>query len=223
MLKEKLYIVSEKIHDVIKQQVGVSVLPTEDFGWENYRYYSPVFRLMHVERYFIDNLLVLHITCFPHVSSGAPIFGFDIIGNEKSDKITGLFLDWSPVLYEHKWNLNKEWKNNRELPNWASMFSSQMIAIRPEDSTMLDNILDFSYNSFCEYINFVSSTYQYNENVIETIAPSVIEKQNFYCEQQAKNPRTLAALIHKIGAERANYFMQHVLFPKIASAPATAF
>lgn len=214
MLQKKLYDISEKMHSLIKRQTGVCVLPTDDYGWENYRYYSPSFRLMHVERYFADGLLVLHVTCFPHATSAAPIFGFDIIGSDKSDKVTGLFLDWSPVLYEQRWNLSKDWKNNRELPEWANIFSSQMIAIRPESEEELDKILNFSYHSMTDYMIHLNSLI--NSNLcVDTAIKLAIEKQNYYCEQQAKNPRTLAALTHKIGAERAVYFMNEVLFPKI--------
>jgi hypothetical protein len=43
----------------------------------------------------------------------------------------------------------------------------------------------------------------------------VISIQNNYCEVQASNPRTFGALKAKIGEERARYFMQEILFPKI--------
>jgi hypothetical protein len=44
---------------------------------------------------------------------------------------------------------------------------------------------------------------------------SVIEKQNIYCQIQATNPRTFSALKAKIGEEKARYFMENILFPKI--------
>jgi hypothetical protein len=44
---------------------------------------------------------------------------------------------------------------------------------------------------------------------------TIIEKQNRYCEVQSSNPRTFGALKAKIGEERARYFMEQILFPKI--------
>ena len=43
----------------------------------------------------------------------------------------------------------------------------------------------------------------------------VIQKQNIYCSVQASNPRTYSALKALIGEEKARYFMENVLFPKI--------
>jgi len=43
----------------------------------------------------------------------------------------------------------------------------------------------------------------------------VVEAQNYYCEQQSKNERTYNVLKAKLGEERAKYFMDTVLFPKI--------
>jgi hypothetical protein len=42
-----------------------------------------------------------------------------------------------------------------------------------------------------------------------------MEKQNTYCKVQASNPRTYSALKALIGEEKARYFMENILFPKI--------
>jgi hypothetical protein len=39
--------------------------------------------------------------------------------------------------------------------------------------------------------------------------------QNRYCEQQQKNERTYNVLKAKLGEEKAKYFMENILFPKI--------
>jgi hypothetical protein len=44
---------------------------------------------------------------------------------------------------------------------------------------------------------------------------AVVEKQNIYCSVQASNPRTYSALKALIGEEKARYFMENILFPKI--------
>jgi hypothetical protein len=43
----------------------------------------------------------------------------------------------------------------------------------------------------------------------------VIEKQNYYCDQQQKNERTYNVLKAKLGEDRAKHFMQTILFPKL--------
>jgi hypothetical protein len=211
MLKQELIDLSDKVLEFIKDSPGVSVLPTEDFGWENYRFYSSNFRLAHVERYFEDGLLVLHITCFPHANDGSPIYGFDVVGSEKTGKITGAFVDWSPVLYDHAWH-DTEWSTNRILPEWATIFSERFVAIRPEpeEHSKLFNFAFESFQKHFHYLEDVSDSRFKTKSVLDQIR----DKQNTYCEHQSNNPRTFAALSHKVGEERARYFMKEILFPK---------
>lgn len=211
MLRQDLIELSDKVLTFIQDVPGVAVLPTEDFGWENYRFYSPFFRLAHVERYFEDGLIVLHITCFPHANVGSPIFGFDVVGSEKTGKITGAFIDWSPVLYEYDWH-DTEWANNRTLPVWATVFSKKFIAIRPEPEEH-KKIFEFAYENFQQYVHYLEDNYNTGYSV-KSVLDQIREKQNQYCEHQSENPRTFAALSHKIGEERARYFMKEILFPK---------
>ena len=206
-IKEKLVYVSEAMHEKIKNVFGATLIPTEDYGWENFRYHSPVFRQAHVERYFQDGLMVVHVTCIPHADDPSPIFGFDIVASEKTGKISGAFLDWSPVLYDASWH-NSEWNGERILPEWATVFSNQFIAIRPEN----DDILDFAIKSFDEYLHMLCDAQPVDTDAARKV---IIEKQNEYCEKQSQNPRTFAALKHKIGEEKARFFMQNVLFPKL--------
>ena len=50
-LKDRIYYHSEKFKELIESQDDVKEIHTDDYGWENYRYESPNFRLAHVERY----------------------------------------------------------------------------------------------------------------------------------------------------------------------------
>jgi hypothetical protein len=43
----------------------------------------------------------------------------------------------------------------------------------------------------------------------------IISAQNRYCDNQQKNERTYNVLKAKLGVERAKYFMENILFPKI--------
>lgn len=207
-MKDKLFDLSQRMQHLIEQQKGSVAIHTEDYGWDNYRYSSPKFRLAHVERYFMDGLLVVHVTCFPNENNPAPIYGFDIIASEKSEKIVGAFLDWSPVAYDIDWN-HTNWSSERILPEWASVFSGGFIAIRPSQEEY-DKIIEYAYESFERYFSTLNETADDLE-----VKHIIREVQNEYCEKQSMNPRTFAALSHKIGENEAKYFMKNILFPKI--------
>ena len=81
---------------MVEQSPNCQPLHTDNYGWENHRYESKHFRLAHVERYADGKIEVLHFTTFPHKWSPEPIFGFDVITNEKI--ITGAYMDLSPIL-----------------------------------------------------------------------------------------------------------------------------
>jgi hypothetical protein len=210
-LVERITYHSEKFKNLIESIDGVKELHTDDYGWENYRYESPIFRLAHVERYFVGSLAVCHITCFPHKNSKAPIFGFDVVGGTNSGKISGAFIDCSPVLYDEDWH-NTEWNTDRKLPYWASVFSEQFIAVRPTEDEY-EKIFETAWGVFQRYIEQLRSEVDITSDSNELRI--IIENQNIYCRHQADNPRTFGALKTEIGEERATYFMQKVLFPEI--------
>ena len=210
-LKTKIIYYSDKFKQLIEKQNGVKLLDTEDFGWENYRYESPKFRLAHIERYFHDNLLVLHITCFPRETDSSPIFGFDVVCSEKTQKISGAFLDLSPVLFDKQFH-NSVWNSDRKLPYWATIFSKYFIAVRPTEDEH-DKLFELAFEIFEKFLNDLNSDIYKVEN--ETYINKIIEKQNEYCIHQAKNERTFGALKTKIGEEKARYFMTKILFPEI--------
>jgi len=211
-LKNRLIEVTNQMQEIILRQPGVKPMDTEDFGWENYRWSGDKFRLAHIERFFEAGLLVAHVTCFPHEGDAAPIFGFDVVGSEKTGKIGGAFLDYSPVLYDTKWH-DTEWNSDRILPEWATVFSDDFIALRPHEDEY-EPFFELSLTKFEEYFNALDTSVHVDTPAAKAL---VIERQNEYCEKQASNPRTYAALKHKIGAERARYFMTEILFPKIVS------
>jgi len=210
-LVERINYHSEKFKNLIEQIGGVSELYTDNYGWENYRYESPLFRLAHVERYFIGPLAVCHITCFPHKNSKAPIFGFDVVGGSKNGKISGAFLDCSPVLSDEEWH-STEWNKDRKLPYWATVFSKQFIAVRPTEDEY-EKLFETAWEVFQTYIERLKSE---NDITTEpTELEDILQNQNAYCRHQADNPRTFGALKTEIGEEKAKYFMQKVLFPEI--------
>jgi hypothetical protein len=214
-LKERILYHSEKFKELIESQSGVTEIYTDDYGWENYRYENDKFRLAHVERYSHNGLEVVHITAFPKENSKAPIFGFDVVGFESAEeersKISGVFIDWSPVMYEEKWH-DSTWNKDRKLPYWATVFSKDFIAVRPTEDEY-EKIFEVGFDAFQKWMDKINSDTDLTEDVEEI--QQIIENQNTYCEHQASNQRTMGALTANIGEEKARYFMTEVLFPKI--------
>ena len=203
----------EFFHNTIKD---AHPIPTSsDYDWENYRYCSHLFRQAHVERYTKNNLDVLHFVVLPHVDYPTPIFGFDAISSLKSQTVSGLFLDWSPVgSSDYDWttptldNLPK-----RNLPEWGtSIFSKQFIATEKLSyEQFLIALPDIKY-AYTRYTDLIKNDQMLYDNSYTTMT---IEYQNKYCAQQALNPRTRAALTHEIGQDKAKKFMETILFPQV--------
>ena len=214
-LKERIFYHSEKFKELIESQSGVRLMDTDDYGWENYRYENDKFRLAHVERYSHMGLEVVHITAFPRENSKAPIFGFDVVGFESAEdersKISGVFIDWSPVMYEEDWH-DSVWNKDRNLPYWATVFSKKFIAVRPTEDEY-EKIFEVGFDAFQRWMDKINSDKDLTDNVNDI--EEIIKNQNTYCEHQASNKRTMGALTANIGEEKARYFMTEVLFPKI--------
>lgn len=214
-LKDRIFHHSEKFKQLIESQEGVQMIDTDDYGWENYRYENDKFRLAHVERYSHSGLEVVHITCFPRENSKAPVFGFDVVGYQNDEKqmskISGVFIDWSPILTHDKWH-DTTWNKDRKLPYWATVFSDDFIAVRPTEDEY-EKVFEVGFEAFEKYIDRLNSDVDLTDDISEI--EQIILRQNIYCEHQASNKRTMGALSANIGEEKARYFMTEVLFPKI--------
>lgn len=210
---------------------GVVEIPTEDYGgyvneiafgfqekvqWNNYRYKSDCYRFAHLERYGDDKLQVLHITTFPNLGYLLPIFGFDVI--TINSRPIGCYFDLSPTSKESHYishlNVRKKYENIKPLPDWSEdIFSEDYCFIEPNGDEDLRKFCAMCFGEYENYLKFL----QRNEHATYS-APAyntTIEKQNKYCEVQSGNPRTYSVLKQKLGEERARYFMQEVLFPKV--------
>ena len=214
-LKDRIFHHSEKFKNLIESQEGVEMIDTDDYGWENYRYENDKFRLAHVERYSHSGLEVVHITCFPRENSKAPVFGFDVVGYQNDEKgmskISGVFIDWSPILTQDKWH-DTTWNKDRKLPYWATVFSDDFIAVRPTEDEY-EKVFEVGFEAFEKYMDRLNSDVDLTDDVSEI--EQIIARQNIYCEHQASNKRTMGALTANIGEEKARYFMTEVLFPMI--------
>jgi phycocyanobilin:ferredoxin oxidoreductase len=205
--KQTLDNIANEIEHIIIKNNG-KLVPTEDFGWSNKRYNSDKFRLAHIERYSDKNLEVLHITCFPNEKYQQPIFGFDIICTDK--KPLAAFMDWSPVDNALGYRCTYDFEKQYPLPDWAKIiFSPTPLAIIPNDNE-LDKLNSIVIDNFDMYMKILEGAKesQYRSEYI-------VAAQNRYCENQQKNERTFNVLKSKLGKEKAKYFMETILFPKI--------
>ena len=205
--KQTLDNIASELESILQLSAAFEI-PTEDFGWSNKRYVGENFRMAHIERYSDNNLEVLHFTCFPNQTYQHPIFGFDIITTDK--KPLAAFMDWSPVDNTTNIESRYEFEKPYPLPDWAKLiFSPTVLAIIPNDYEM-DSLSNNVVESFEIYLDVLNNS---KETLDRT--DYIIAAQNRYCENQQKNERTYNVLKAKLGQERAKYFMENILFPKI--------
>ena len=190
-------------------------------GWTNRTWSNMSIRRAHVD--VVDaretkGLWMAHICLFPMKKNGGPIYGFDIIAGK--NKITGAFHDFSPLLKkEHpltRWFIeeNKWFKPSkvRELPDWAkAIFSEGMIAAgNVQQERELNQICTMAVSNLNAYIDKIG---HFNS---DSDREEVIRAQNFYCENQQKNPhtpRTMKSL--GLPEEDIKLFCADNLFPTI--------
>lgn len=210
-LKEILDSTASGIERLILEEISdATEIPTPDYGWKNKRYVSDTFRVAHIERYSERTLEVLHFTCFPHVTCPNPIFGFDVITTDK--KPLAAFLDWSPVANDVKFYPSFTFKDiDYTLPEWAkTIFSGSAMAIVPRGTFDMEILRGVVLDSLKDYFNLLSTCDKKSDNI-----DLIVDRQNFYCDQQQKNERTFNVLKAKLGEEKAREFMETILFPKV--------
>lgn len=189
--------------EIIKSNPRSVFIPTEDYGWENHRYTSNLFRLAHVEIFKQPKFGVVHCCVFPHESDPSPIYGFDVIAGES--KITGVFLDLSPTEDKVEQFCNIQLGKERIKPEWGDIFSEHWLACRP-DFTEMENIGNIAIKLLKKYLTELGKKGNQDK---------IVQAQNYYCSQQQKNPHTRKALRNIIGDHKTEEFMTKILFPKI--------
>jgi phycocyanobilin:ferredoxin oxidoreductase len=188
-------------------------------GWVNRVWTSDKYRRAHVD--VVDarekkGLWMMHCCIFPHIHNPAPIYGFDVVAGR--NKITGCFHDFSaagdldhPMITWFGNNVKGyEWSKERQLPEWArAIFSPYMIAAgNVHNDIELDKILEISKKTTEYYLENVGKYNNQHENTVEF--------QNFYCDNQKKNPHTPRVMASLgLDPEDIQVFIQNCLFPEI--------
>lgn len=186
------------------------------FSWPNFVYTSPIFRRAHLDIVDVRDtkkLYMLHLTVFPHRDDPAPIFGFDIIAG--ANKVTGAFHDFSPVNSTHpllNWfeaaTEGLKWSKKRELPEWAkAIFSEDMIAAgNIQDEAELAQMLRLVVDNLLFYL----------DNIGGPSGRDYTAMQNFYCQQQKKNPHTPRVMASLgLDPDEVKLFIETCLFPEV--------
>ena len=225
MIWERLIKLEKEIIEVLDKHLTEYIEPGMDRfnkpGWTNRTWSNMSIRRAHVD--VVDaretkGLWMAHICLFPMKKNGGPIYGFDIIAGKS--KITGAFHDFSPLLKkEHpltRWFIeeNKWFKPSkvRELPDWAkAIFSEGMIAAgNVREERELEQICTLALSNLNAYIDKIG---HFNSDSNEE---DVIRAQNFYCENQQKNPHTPKTM-QSLGLpeEDIKLFCADNLFPTI--------
>ena len=203
------------------QEEGLDYFNRPDSGWINRVWANDDIRRAHID--VVDardtkGLWMMHVCIFPTLDNPAPIYGFDVIAGK--NKMTGAFHDFSPTsdpdhpmiqgYFDSVENFIPE--KPRELPEWArNIFTGKMLAAgnvkTDEEATEIIQIA-------------LSNLHAYFEEVGETKGegpPDLVAAcQNYYCENQQKNPHT-ANVMKSLGLPEKDVdrFCTDMLFPKL--------
>lgn len=204
------------LEDTLFSRAFLSPVPNT-YSWTNKIFTSSSVRRAHLDCIDVTatkKLYMMHLCIFPQVNLSSPIYGFDIIAGP--NKVTGAFLDFSPVAKDHPLSIWYEdfvkdltWSKPRQLPDWAQrIFSNSMIAAGNINTLEeLDIILELSLTMLNKYLDLVGSV---------VTVENYTDRQNYYCQQQKHNPHT-PRVLQSIGFDKDMIydFIHNCLFPEI--------
>jgi hypothetical protein len=227
MIWKKLIQCKDNIVDILNQhceeynESGMERFNNDKYGWTNRTWKSNSLRRAHVE--VVDareskKLWIIHVCMFPVLHNAGPIYGFDIVSGQ--NKVTGAFHDISSLKREEhpltRWFIdhNKSYKPNkeRELPEWAkNIFSDGMIAAgNIQQEKELDQVCSMAEYTLKYYLERLGD---YNG---DTRLDEIKEGQNYYCEQQQRNPHVPRAMLSLgLPEDDVKVFLADNLFPKV--------
>ena len=200
---------------------GMDHFNQPDSGWINRVWQNEDVRRAHID--VVDarkskGLWMMHVCVFPNLHNDGPIYGFDVIAGKS--KMTGAFHDFSassggedhPMVQWYQ-DAVKDFipEKVRELPEWArNIFTPSMIAasnVREEEAGV---IIQIALDNLYTYLDTIG---EYNGQGERDLT---LASQNYYCENQQKNPHT-PRVMKSLGLNEADVdkFCTDMLFPKI--------
>ena len=204
------------------EEEGLDYFNRPDGTWINRVWANEFIRRAHID--VVDarktkGLWMMHVCIFPQLNNDGPIYGFDVIAGSK--KMTGAFHDFSassggedhPMIIGYKDSV-KEYipSKKRELPEWAqNIFTDSMIAagnVKSEEEATA--IIDLALSNLETYFKEIPEYAGYGDREM------TIGSQNYYCENQQKNPHTPRTM-KSLGLNEADVdkFCTDMLFPKV--------
>ena len=204
------------------QEPGLADFNQPDNGWVNRVWANNNVRRAHID--VVDareskGLWMMHVCCFPNLYNDAPIYGFDVIAGK--NKMTGAFHDFSassggsdhPMIEGYRESV-KDFipTKQRKLPEWATnIFTDSMLAagnVRTEEESVA--IIELALANLDAWFDEVPQ-FEGNADKYQTLAA-----QNYYCENQQKNPHT-ANVMKTLGISETDVdtFCSDMLFPKL--------
>ena len=175
-------------------------------------YKCPGLRKIHLETAKLGSLDVLHCVFFPDSNYDLPIFGADVVATPRGVGAAIVDLspvsDFSPTLTEKLTHISTSFnfKEERKLPEWGSIFSSYCKFIRPTNKA-----------EESKFINAVESYLTIYTLAVMEAKPTEgreerLKAQLHYCNQQKKNDKTRGILERCFSKEWADRYMDEVLF-----------
>ncbi len=187
-------------------------------AWRNTLVETPSLHHLHVEFFALPGeIAVLHLCAFPRLDLALPILGFDVIAGR--ERATGCFLDLSPTVPEAQ-PLIEAWGRRiaphrpglgeaRVLPEWTSIFSAHVLAVRPDGAAQVEAGLALGEASLMDFA----------AQSAPPAAPAAMRAaQQRYIDGQRRNDRTRRMLAGCIGPDLADAFIAQCLFPDIEAA-----
>jgi phycocyanobilin:ferredoxin oxidoreductase len=218
---------ADNIEAVWRQHLNLSpyALP-EDLGYvegrlegekliiENQCYQTPEFRKLHLELARVGNSLdILHCVMFPRPEYALPMFGCDLVGGR--GQISAAIVDLSPVEetlppgYTDALSSlpSVEFSQERELPEWGSIFSPYCRFIRPSNTDEEANFIRLITQYLTLHCQQATATSPTPDHV-----DTIVAGQKRYCTHQQQNDKTRRVLEKAFGESWAERYMTTVLF-----------
>ena len=189
----------------------------DDLIITNEMYKTPKLRKVHLEVANIGKLKILHSVFFPNPKYDLPIFGCDVVQNEKI--VTAAIVDISPITgAEHVYDKlctisnNFRFKERRPLPLWGDeIFSPFCKFVRLTEDIEMANF----YCIVLEYLSVFCEAVRDAELDTDWIKETRrMDDQIWYCNQQKKNDKTRGILEKFFGKQWAENYIDTILFDK---------
>ncbi len=175
-------------------------------------YKCPGLRKIHLETAKLGSLDVLHCVFFPDSNYDLPIFGADVVATPRGVGAAIVDLspvgDFSPTLNEKLKRISTSFnfKEERKLPEWGSIFSPHCKFIRPINKVEESQFIN-AVESFLEIYTLAVMDAKPTEGAEERL-----RAQLHYCNQQKKNDKTRGILERCFSKEWTDRYMDEVLF-----------